>query len=208
MLFAFMGVGLCAAFISVVGTIVQTSALIYAISEQFHERPTTAGRAYREALRHGASLAICTLLLGGAVFVLAACWFCVLPLVLLVPLAVRWMFAYQAIVLEDADGVSGLRSSWHLVRGQFWRTLGFGFVLAVMSSVASFGPTYLVSFLGFAITDQRTAYVLSTAASNVIGMILSPVYAGAMTLYYYDLRMRQEGYDLTLQATQLESAAA
>jgi hypothetical protein len=50
-----------------------------------------------------------------------------------------------------------------------------------------------------------TAYlVLSQAASAVVSIFVQPIQYGALTLLYYDLRVRKEAFDLEMAARSLE----
>ncbi|MCE7935829.1 MAG: hypothetical protein DYG96_14730 [Chlorobi bacterium CHB2] len=48
----------------------------------------------------------------------------------------RWLFAPQAIVNEESSVLDSFRRSSNLVGGQFWRVLGIGILLAIISSIA------------------------------------------------------------------------
>jgi uncharacterized membrane protein YesL len=195
-----------AGLLSFAANVLQTSALVQAVSEQYFGRPVTWRQAYRQTFRHGASLLVGSILLGVTVGVIVACsiFMCFVPaIVLLPPLLTRWLFMYQGIMLEDLDAVESLRRSWHLVRGQFWRTLGIGLALGVLYYLISIGPTYLVLFLALSLSGAEWIILLSSALSGVISMLFTPVLVGSLTILYYDLRMRQEGFDLLWLANEI-----
>ncbi len=197
------------ALLSFAANLLQTGALTYAVSEQYFGRPVTWRQAYRQTFRHGASILVGSILLGATVGVIAGCsvFLCFVPaIVLLPPLLTRWLFAYQAIVLENLDGVAGLRRSWRLVRGQFWRTLGIGLALGILYYLITIGPTYLVLFLALTLSGAEWTILLSSALSGLVSMLFTPVMIGSITILYYDLRMRQEGFDLLWQANEIAPA--
>jgi len=113
--------------------------------------------------------------------------------------SVRWLFYNQAIVLEDYNSTGGLGRSWKLVKGKFWRTLGFFFILAILVAAFTTGPIYLLTFLSFLIPSLALSTIMTTVAQTLLQVIILPIQYIALTLYYFDLRVRQEGYDLQLQ---------
>lgn len=200
-----------AGLLSFAANVLQTSALVHAVSEQFLGRAVTWQQAYRQTFQHGASVLVGSILLGVTVGVIVACsvFMCFIPaIVLLPPLLTRWLFLYQGIMLEDLDAVESLRRSWRLVRGQFWRTLGIGLALGVLYYLISIGPTYLVLFLALSLSGAEWIILLSSALSGVISMLFTPVLVGSITILYYDLRMRQEGFDLLWLANQIAPVPA
>jgi len=116
---------------------------------------------------------------------------------------VRLLFATQAIVLENLGGMDGLRRSWRLVRGSFWRVLGIALVLSILVGIIGTGPVYLISFLTNALPSPAFAIVINATAQSLINIAVLPLQFAAFTLLYYDLRIRKEGFDLQLMAQQL-----
>lgn len=133
------------------------------------------------------------LLLGIGLVVLAV-WF-----------AISAGLAGPAIVLEKQSVRGGIRRSFRLVKGSFWRVFG---VLALVQIVATLaGGLISVPFVVFAsliagLTDGSTYDLLPQLVSGIgqigSGCITYPIVAGATALLYVDLRMRREGLDLEL----------
>lgn len=136
--------------------------------------------------------------LAGLVF-LCMCALFIPALVVSLFLYTRWTFWTQAIVIENYNSTGGLGRSWKLTRGTFWRVLGFNFILFVIISFFSAGPIYLISFTAFFLPSVALAFVINTLASSLIVMVITPLQYAVLTVLYYDVRIRKEGFDLQFQ---------
>lgn len=110
--------------------------------------------------------------------------------------SVRFSLVVAAMMAEDIGPIEGLRRSWNLVAGSWWRTLGVLFVVAVLQSVIGFALGLLFGlFADTALSgDLRLAVV--SAGSTLLNAAVSPVFAIGVVLLYFDLRTRKEGLDL------------
>jgi hypothetical protein len=132
---------------------------------------------------------------------------------LLVPgifLAVKWSMTFPAIVAERAGPFAALRRSWELTRGHWWRTFGTLLVVVLISFVLSIA--ILVGFGAAVATSDSISElafaVLLTAVTIIVLAILYPLTAAVVTVLYYDLRVRNEGFDLQLLARGVGADAA
>lgn len=106
-----------------------------------------------------------------------------------------------AIRITDA-----VRRAWSLVRRRFWSVLGTIFVLYLFNLLIVNGPTTIVSFLLQSATSSMgndsirfvIMAVVQALVSVVFILIYYPLQMTAFTLIYFDLRVRTEGFDLTL----------
>ena len=68
--------------------------------------------------------------------------------VLLVPLAIlvqtKLLYTIPAVAIEQLGGIDGMKRSWRLTKGEFWRTLGYYLLASMAVAVLS----YIVSFVG------------------------------------------------------------
>jgi hypothetical protein len=124
---------------------------------------------------------------------------------LLVPgifLAVKWSMTFPAIVAERAGAFAAMRRSWELTQGHWWRTFGTLLVVVLISFVLS--VAILVAFGAAVATSDSISElafaVLLTAVTIIVLAILYPLTASIVTVLYYDLRVRGEGFDLQLLA--------
>lgn len=105
-----------------------------------------------------------------------------------------WM---AAVFVEDVGAMEGLRRSWRLTRGRWWRgaviitvavimiyvfALAFGLVAGAIGALAHLG-----------ITGREVINQLFQVASN---MIVLPMFASILIVMYHDFKLRDEGGDL------------
>lgn len=123
---------------------------------------------------------------------------------------VKWLFSTQAIMLEAKGARAGLGRSWRLVRGSFWRVFGIDLITNIFIGIVTLTPAYAISFTAILFPSPLVSTVLNTTVGILIGIFVTPIRIAILTLLYYDLRIRKEGFDLELRAKQLgqEPAAA
>lgn len=118
-----------------------------------------------------------------------------------------WFGVLPAAVVLERQGFAALLRSIRLVRGRFWYTARLVAVLTLMVLLATLFarlPTQLLAGTA-GLGRQLAPVVLGTIAMNLAMLLTDPVRMVGMTLIYYDLRVRGEGYDLALLAADLES---
>lgn len=136
-----------------------------------------------------------------------------LPTLIFVTILIfRYLLVTQVVILEDVRGVKALRRSWHLMKGYFWKAN-----LVLLLSMVLFGIGYLLLYyptLIFlprptpgTIGPLRATYVTQNALSQLIQMLVSPFSMIALTLLYYDSRIRKEGFDQEVMAKNLGYSA-
>lgn len=125
-------------------------------------------------------------------------------LILLVLLGMTFLFAPQAIVLEDSNAWGAIRRSWQLVRSSFWRIMLILLVFWLLIQLVTIGPSYMLNLLLNVVFDPLNDFAIHQAMSLLISYFLQllvlPLQLCAYTLLYYDLRVRKEGYDMQLMA--------
>ncbi len=117
------------------------------------------------------------------------------------------------LVLEGQSFAGTIRRAWDLVRRRFWWTVLFVLVLLIFNRLIIVAPTSLISyFVGFGLsdmflTDPVMATTIQTIYQSVFTLFLTllymPLQMTAMILMLFDLRVRTEGFDLTILATRL-----
>jgi hypothetical protein len=126
--------------------------------------------------------------------------------------------AIPACAFEEIVGYKALRRSWTLTKGSRLRILFTWMMIVVVSLIVMYGLELVVRWIflyflrvysfGAAIQDQyqTTVYFLNTMLYALIG----PIYPIALTLFYYDQRMRREGYDVErmMESAGMNAAAA
>ena len=131
---------------------------------------------------------------------------------------VKLSLAPAALVLEPAGIFRSLRRSWQLTNRNFWRCFGIlaltAILVSIISSVISV-PIVLITSLVTAVgsgpdpADAGAAvalFGLNVAITTFFTAIGYAFQAAVTSLLYVDLRIRREGFDLTLMKEQ-ETAA-
>jgi hypothetical protein len=119
-------------------------------------------------------------------------------------LIVRWAVTVPAMIAENIGPIKGLRRSWGLVSGMWWRTFGIlllagiAYYLITVALLALF--TVIAAFIPGLADDVRSG--LATAGTDLTSALIAPVFPILLTLLYFDLRVRKEGLDLDQLARQ------
>lgn len=122
-------------------------------------------------------------------------------------IGVRLSFFPQAVVLERAGIIAALKRSWHLVGGSWWRVFGIFVLLSILVNILQ-GVLLLLAGSLILFGHGTPAYLVLTQAASGIGKILiEPIQFGALTLLYYDLRVRKEALDLELAVMNMETTS-
>ncbi|WP_062386528.1 hypothetical protein [Demequina iriomotensis] len=115
--------------------------------------------------------------------------------------------ARPIVVLERRGAVAAIRRARQLLKGRFWWSFLVVFVAAVLIGVVSSVVSQLGSFASLGVTaiapDNAVAVGIAFAAvlaiSTLVSYVLTYSYMGALfALMLVDLRIRHEGFDLTL----------
>jgi hypothetical protein len=155
------------------------------------------GQAVRAAFRRFPALLAASLLIFGTYIVglLACC----IGLLFVYPL---WVATSPSIVVEELGPIQGMRRSWGLTTRRYWPVLGT--VLLAMLLVQMLGgivsgvPTFVALAIG-----TEWGFILIAVGSVASSLITEPFSAIVFTLIYFDLRIRNEGFDLDLMSRDL-----
>ncbi|MGA9672302.1 MAG: hypothetical protein WBQ94_24020, partial [Terracidiphilus sp.] len=112
--------------------------------------------------------------------------------------------AMPAAALENMAGFKALRRSWKLTRGSRLRIMFTWLAIFAMSWIASSIPQFMLwgimSFIGrglHLVVLARQLYLpVAYTMLTIIHALLGPIFPIAITLFYYDQRIRMEGYDI------------
>lgn len=114
------------------------------------------------------------------------------------------------IILERSRARGSLGRVWNLTRQRFWPVIGFVVILGLLNLIFVAGPAGLVSFLttnllvspGSIVEGSVAATVTSNLVTLLVSLIFLPFQLTAITLLYFDLRVRLEGFDLAVLASE------
>jgi hypothetical protein len=199
------------------------AATTRAVSDRYLDRVATVGSSYAAAVRRMVPIIVQSLILialFAVVFAVVAGVFVafaasagsaggvigipilIAALAFIVVVYVRTSLAPPAIVLEHLSGWRGLRRSWNLVRGLSWRVLGIRILLGIITGIIGAVLGGLLALAGAGL-DAHGQLVLRQVISAFTGVFIGPITYIAVTLLYYDTRIRKEGFDIEMLAQSL-----
>jgi hypothetical protein len=163
-----------------------------AVSERFLGNEITAMSALKFAWGHVGTLLLVQLVAG---LIIAFGMF-----LLIVP-GILWALSYSLIapvtVLENhSDRGEIRRRSWDLVAGNRGKVFGV-MVVVVLAQIllGQSGSLFIQLFFGI---GSAVGEAFGALFSGIAGILIYPLQAIAITLLYYDLRIRKEGFDLEM----------
>jgi hypothetical protein len=109
-------------------------------------------------------------------------WLALVPGLLGIYLAIRWVLEQQSVMIGGKRNWSALNDSADATRGMWWRTFGILLVVALIQ----LGPILL---------SQSAVLLPPLAASAIIASVFAlvlPFSVTAQTLLYYDLKARKQ----------------
>lgn len=200
--------------VMIVGMLLMWGALIHETAQAVEGRPVDRAEAYRTAFRRMLPM------LGASILFFFLAGLGLLLLVVPMFLVMIALFAvWQVVVIEERGPLEALSRSRELARGAWGRIFG----IQVVSYIIVMIPAMLVGMVtGMAMfgammasgdPDAAAGMVgWLTAANNVLSMLVSalttPFMTAALTLLYYDRRVRTEALDLVLATEELDAARA
>lgn len=206
-------VGLLSLFVGGIGI----AALTRAIADGYMGEPVEILGSYRKIGKRWFSL-LGALLLVTLISVVATFWM-IVPcvgwltgpgLIIFLSLAVSPLLG-PIVVLEKAPARVAIRRAWDLARSRFWWLMGYLGILVIFNLVVISGPIALLNNVVFAPLQKEAllaggvsqALVISSIFQQALQILLTILFRSlqsiAITLAYFDLRMRLEGFDLAVQ---------
>ena len=181
---------------------IATAATVFVVSESYLGRPLPAREALSRATPLLARLILCSLLF--AIIVGIGFIFFFIPGIIMV---CGLLLAFPSLVLEPGISPTGaLSRSWSLTRGSRWRmfALLITMVLLLYVPLVGLGAVAAVALPGG--SHGTTPGTVTLAVVGVVQMLLYPLLYCVLTVAYYDLRVRKEGFDLEVLASTLQPA--
>lgn len=132
----------------------------------------------------------------------------ILVIFLLIYILIHVMFVTQAVVLDDFPAWNALHRSGNLIKGRALRTAGIYLLVAIMITVIAFGLQQAVTLVDMglrAIPGMPVTFAIAFGGVllSLTNIILQPIGSIALTLLYYDLRVRKEGFDMVVLADEV-----
>jgi hypothetical protein len=125
-------------------------------------------------------------------------------------LLLRFALVESAVVVEMKGISHALARSWTLMPGSLVKCFVLFLVSWVVTGIVTYmttAPTQTLIVTGMAkgAPPSHVILVLHTLISAISGTILAPVMSIVTILLYYDIRVRREGFDLELLASELHA---
>jgi MFS family permease len=176
-----------------------TGACFKAVAQAYLGEQTTWRESLGFALRRFRSI-LWIVILGGFLTLLGF-------LLVIVPgiyLAVAFAVALPVLMTEGLRGRKALGRSRRLVKGRWWRTAILLLVAGLLVSIVGGAISAAVSALTFSSPDEPVVvFLVGALAGTVAALVTTPFSAAYHTVLYFDLRVRQEAFDLQLLAEHL-----
>ena len=202
-----------------------TAALTRAITDSYLGDKISIGGAYQKIQGNwttllGAMFTVGLLVILLLIWTLIPCigWLTGFGMVFFLSVVVAPLIA-PIIVIENLDSSTAIRRAWEMARRRFWWLTGFFLLLMLFNFLVVQGPVQIVTQViqSYFLQGASSANLASTAAlqaisTSLVTLILSllyiPLASTCATLAYFNLRVRQEGFDLALMANQLDESPA
>ena len=204
--------------ISLFALIAIYGAIISGVCQHYVTGDVTIGRCYARVLgRMVSMIALVTILsaliVAGivAVDIQTPLLVSLVFLVVLVAYLVYVAVAAPVVIVEGYRSMGALRRSYGLVRRSEWRILGnlaVYLLVAVGLSLVLFLPFWLVSIGAAPDATTIVSRGVQITGSILVGVVVPPVIFIAVTLLYYDLRVRNENYDVVRLSQEMGLMAA
>lgn len=188
-----------------------TAAMTKAVAENYLGHKIGLFDAYRKIGRSGFTLFLALFLsfffivalFVWWIFVPILGWFTGLGMIFFFSLVVLQLIA-PVIVLEKRSAFDAIQRAWDLARRRIWWLIGFMLLLGLFSQLVVTGPALLSVFIINSVVGSSINVTTSSLIQQVISLLLNLIYLPlqltCVTLLYFDVRVRTEGFDLALLA--------
>ncbi|MGQ0824420.1 MAG: hypothetical protein ACT4OX_05200 [Actinomycetota bacterium] len=190
-------------FLSVVSTGFVTAVATRIVADAYVGAADAGGDAARIAGRRIlAVLGVTTLsTLGIAVGILA----CIAPGIWLMG---AWSVVVPVLILENTGVLRALGRSFELTKTRIWAALGVVITGQLMTTTITLSLTTAIDLL-ISTGDSLTAQVIAqSVAATIAAIITTPFIATAVVALYFDLRIRNEAFDVQMLLSRLDSGRA
>jgi hypothetical protein len=194
------GLGLLDRLLTLVAGVFVTGATVRVVSEAYLGRTPELGEAIRFAGdRFGTILG--ANIMSGFLTVLAMLAF-IIPGIIV---ACGYAVTSPAAALESGSSTEALRHSWELTKGFRWKALGLWAVSVGLIAITYIGAIVVGGVVGKMLGQVDAVLAVLGAAAS---LLIYPVISCVFTLFYYDLRVRKEGFDIEMLSQQVGGGIA
>jgi len=185
------GLSLLGNLLRAIGYLLLSGASVYAVSELYLGRTPRVGEALRFATPKMGRLFVSGF--AGTIVIFFAALLLVIPGIIV---ACGYAVAVQAVVLEDLpSGTEALARSWSLTKGFKGKAFVLGCVMIALFLLVFAGAAFVV---GITAAVYKPLFLPGLILFMVVILMFYPFSSCVLTLFYYDLRVRREAFDLEL----------
>lgn len=180
-----------------------TAASLKIVSDSYLGKETTWYESLMFAFKRLKSIAW----VGALIFLLMAAGlpFCGVPTVYM---WVAFSVAIPVVLLEGIPGTRALHRSKRLVEGRWWSVAGILAVALILTFVVGMVVGAVFGAVTFATGSETVAVLVDAISSILVSSVVTPFTAAVVTILYFDLRVRKEGFDLELLAQSVGQESA
>lgn len=197
---AFIGQSLILGLLSFLATLLATGAAFRAVGRAYLGQVPNAGDSIRFIGSRALSLVWVSLLL---IFIIYVGF-----ILLIIPgiyLLGSLLVTVPALLFENLKGGKALYRSRELTRGRWWQSFAVFFLGIFLLTLVVQG---LITFLFQAAiltsaTSVASYFLLQGIGGLIAALLTTPLQACIITVLYFDLRVRKEGFDLQLLADRI-----
>ncbi len=184
-------------FVYIVTYLFAQGGTIYAVSDLYLGRPTTIGESLKKMWGQLLNLFGVSFLNG--VVIIIATIFLIIPGIYM---ACRLITCVPAALLEDLGARESLERSFALTKDNAGRAfvIYFLYVCMLYATIFLFAIPFgiMIAFSAKDPTMARTAMALMQVGNFCAGVLVTPFFLIATSVFYYDLRVRKEAFDLQM----------
>ena len=211
-----IAINLAATWVSLLISFFSLGALLFIGAQVYLGEHITAGEAFGHVTRRFSSYLGSSLLLMLVVVVLAIT---IIGIPFAIYFGIRWGLYAQAVLIEETSATTALKRSRELVRGTWWRVFGIMLAIFLLSfMIETVFQFFLLFVFGFSEVisaedgvlemfrrmftpeltgwDGLVAYVIHRLINTAVTGLMLPLLPISITLLYFDLRIRKEGFDV------------
>jgi hypothetical protein len=149
------------------------------------------------AVIHATAAVILLAVFGGLTWIVFLVWFSACS-----------RLAVPTLMLEDTRGANAIRRSVDLTRGHWWSVFGTEVLASLIVSVFSAAVGVVLAFVVVASHDSTAANAISSFFVRTLSLVVAtPFTAAILVVISIDLRVRKEGFDIQLLASQMGAPA-
>jgi hypothetical protein len=187
------------ALLNALATAFVTATVTLIVADAYVGNTAGSGDAARTTWRR--FLPIIGLTLASTVAITIGFFLCIVPGVWL---QVAWSVAIPVFMLERTGVFAALGRSFALTKTKFWLSFGVYWLSQLLVVALSFG---LGAGLGWVLTstDSDAAEVIAQSVGNAAATVVTlPFAAAAIVALYFDLRIRNEAFDVQMMLVDLD----